>query len=593
MTKNIISIHYGHNCTVGLSQNGKMVCVVSEERFNRIKNATGFPFNAYKYVIEHYLSGNPENIDKITINDELLKGYDFLEKEGFEPKHYNSYFIFSHSTAIPDWWENDLSKFTQNLLDSNKADISNILKNKNEKNRKLSELSKLLKISKNKIVLLNHHYAHAYSCAWGLAENNRHLVFTLDAVGDNLCATINILYKKKLTNLLKIHNFNSPGYIYRETTGFLGMKPDEHEFKVMGLAPYADEKQADRICKKFDNILWLTASGSFQSKFPTYLSNYYLLQNFVYERFDNISGGLQKFTEKLLVSWISFWVAKTKIPSIALSGGVFMNVKAVQKIAEMPEVKSLFVMPSSSDESLVFGGCYAGSLASGIKLFSPLRDLYLGQNFDDKYITEFIKKNNINTKYTIKKFNENDIAVQVAKLLKKNFIVALFNGKEEWGARALGNRSIIANPSSFRNIAILNKKIKSRDFWMPFAPSILEEDIDEYIVNPKKIYTPYMSITFDSTPRARKEIIAALHPEDLTLRPQAVKREWNPRYHAIISEFKKITGISGVLNTSFNLHGEPNVSSPADAIHTVDNSGLEYLVMGNYLLAKRTRADVR
>jgi carbamoyltransferase len=180
-----------------------------------------------------------------------------------------------------------------------------------------------------------------------------------------------------------------------------------------------------------------------------------------------------------------------------------------------------------------------------------------------------------------------NINLTIAKLLAENKIVARCSGRMEFGARALGNRSILANPSDFTNLNTINEAIKCCDFWMPFTPSILEEEMPRYIQNHDRIFAPYMCITFDSTPEARRDLRAALHPKDFTVRPQCVIKAWNPDYHEIISEFKRLTGIGGVLNTSFNLHGEPNVCSPADAIHTLDNSGLNYLAMGSYLLSKR------
>ena len=157
----------------------------------------------------------------------------------------------------------------------------------------------------------------------------------------------------------------------------------------------------------------------------------------------------------------------------------------------------------------------------------------------------------------------------------------------EWGARALGNRSILANPSDPKTVRNINEKIKNRDFWMPFTPSILAERTIDYIVNPKKIFAPYMIITFDSTDLARRHLAAAIHPYDFTVRPQVVKKEWNPRYYNIINEFEKLTGIGAVLNTSFNLHGYPIVLGPKEAIHAFENSELEYLVLENFLIKKR------
>jgi carbamoyltransferase len=161
------------------------------------------------------------------------------------------------------------------------------------------------------------------------------------------------------------------------------------------------------------------------------------------------------------------------------------------------------------------------------------------------------------------------------------------NGRAEWGARALGNRSILANPSDFETIRIINEMIKNRDFWMPFTPSMLESEEKRYIVNPKGIPAPYMCVTFDSTPLAQKHLQAAMHPYDKTVRPQLVSKAWNPSYHATISAFKALTGIGAVLNTSFNLHGEPNVNSPQDAIHTLEHSGLRNLAIGHWMVQKK------
>ncbi|MEK6710633.1 MAG: carbamoyltransferase C-terminal domain-containing protein, partial [Nitrospinota bacterium] len=155
-------------------------------------------------------------------------------------------------------------------------------------------------------------------------------------------------------------------------------------------------------------------------------------------------------------------------------------------------------------------------------------------------------------------------------------------------ARALGNRAILANPGDIRGVARINKRIKSRDFWMPFAPTLLAERADDYLVNPKRLCSPYMMMTFDSTPRGREDLMAACHPYDATMRPQLLERACNPEYHRLISHFERLTGIGGVLNTSYNLHGEPIVSSPEDAIRTFEASGLPHLALGQHLISKRT-----
>jgi carbamoyltransferase len=170
-------------------------------------------------------------------------------------------------------------------------------------------------------------------------------------------------------------------------------------------------------------------------------------------------------------------------------------------------------------------------------------------------------------------------------------VVARVKGREEFGARALGNRSILANPKDVRVVSHINKMIKSRDFWMPFAPSILARRVGDYVVNPKGLFSPYMMLTFDSTPLGREDLSAACHPYDGTLRPQMVENSYNPDYYRLIEAFEGLTGIGGVLNTSYNLHGEPIVSSPEDAIHTFENSGLVHLALGQYLISKKPTAS--
>jgi carbamoyltransferase len=165
-------------------------------------------------------------------------------------------------------------------------------------------------------------------------------------------------------------------------------------------------------------------------------------------------------------------------------------------------------------------------------------------------------------------------------------VVARFSGKNEWGARALGNRSILAHAGNRDTVRIINEMIKNRDFWMPFAASVLKEDSECYLVNPKNMPAPFMAITFGTTQAAEKDLAAAIHPYDFTCRPQVVGKEVNPGYHELIYEFKKLTGIGGLLNTSFNLHGEPNVQTPEDALRTLKLSGLKHVLFDTVLVSK-------
>jgi carbamoyltransferase len=243
-------------------------------------------------------------------------------------------------------------------------------------------------------------------------------------------------------------------------------------------------------------------------------------------------------------------------------------------------------MPSSSDDSLAIGGLWKANNQSNIKII-PIKNLYLGRSFE-KELDNFLDDKKITDCYKIIKFNNhNELNKVISELLSNNKIIARCCGREEFGARALGNRSIISNPSNFDNINKINNTIKSRDFWMPFSPTILDSDVDLYFYNLKDFNSKYMTCSFDSKDLAKKHLIAAIHPLDKTLRPQIITKDDNPAYYDLILQFKEKTGIGAVLNTSFNLHGEPNVSSYNDAIYTVNNSELRYLILENYLLEKK------
>jgi carbamoyltransferase len=333
-------------------------------------------------------------------------------------------------------------------------------------------------------------------------------------------------------------------------------------------------------------LIWVNDDLTFSTRVYSHVFYKKLDKIFLHHRFDNIAGAVQKLTEDLLKEWISNAIKQTGVKDIVCGGGVFMNVKANQLILEMPQVNSMYIVPSCGDESTAFGAAFWAYQQYGdIKKYpiQPIKELYLGSAFNDREIQTELRKSKYRdlkiTKYT-------DVEKEVAKILSKGGIVARFKGRAEWGARSLGNRSILANPSKFDVIKEINDQIKSRDFWMPFAPSIKSEKLDQYVINQKKIKVPYMIITLSSTSKGQTELVAAMHPYDGTLRPQEVYQEWNPDYWHLISEFEKITGIGGVLNTSFNLHGFPIVQTPEDALDVLLRSGLEHLALGSFLVSK-------
>jgi carbamoyltransferase len=245
-------------------------------------------------------------------------------------------------------------------------------------------------------------------------------------------------------------------------------------------------------------------------------------------------------------------------------------------------VERLFIFPSCGDESLPIGAAIAKGLELGNDHIEPLGQIYFGQDFSDEEIEEVVKKES--REFKVERIEHIDEFT--GKQIAQDRVVARFSGRMEWGARALGNRSILADARNRDVVMKINEAIKNRDFWMPFAPSLLEERADEYILNPKGFYAPYMIMAFETKEKARQDLLAALHPYDFTARPQVVRESWNPSYYKVLKAFEKETGIGGLLNTSFNLHGDSIVCSPEDAVHTFKNSALDALAIGNYFVSR-------
>lgn len=288
---------------------------------------------------------------------------------------------------------------------------------------KKNNIAHALSVPPTKIILTDHHLMHALATSFNLNPKEKTLVFTLDGEGSGVCASVNVYDGKRMHVLKRSKVRASLGYLYGNITMCLGMKPLEHEFKVMGLAPYA---KADKVQKLYDekvkDIVRVTDDLEFVSKFHMVHSDEWFFDLLKFERFDVIAGSIQKLTEERVKEWVGKAIAKTGIRSIALSGGVFMNVKVNQLLAEMPEVEKMFVMPSAGDESNAIGACFYGyrlyceknNIAFKPK---PITHLYLGPEYDENYIKSFIEKENLNQRYTIKKVKK--INHEIAKLLAK------------------------------------------------------------------------------------------------------------------------------------------------------------------------------
>lgn len=590
MKKNswVLGIHDGHLATAALLKDGEIIACVSEERFSGVKNQAGIPIKSIAYCLSVANIAH-DKIDLVVFAGELLPPtIDGQGKKNFTANFYSIgktclFLIRRASVYFPIL--RSLEDLLYGMILKPSAFIS-------QKQRK-TQLLKSFAFDRKKITFLNHHLSHAYSGLFssGFTEkNNNLLILTADGEGDGLSATVNVFKNGKFSTISKTSMTNSLGNLYRSITKYLGMKPLEHEYKVMGLAAYVSEKDEkyiqlyskvkDLVTVNPNTLKIFTKVNSQLFKFSNYLDRY-----FHEKRFDHVAASCQKITEEVLTSWVSASIIKTGIRNVILSGGVFMNVKANQKIAMLAQVNSIFVMPSCSDESNAIGAAFWGSSLVR-RQPKPLENLYLGPGFTTKEAEETVSSHPKKYFWSVKR--PKNINLEIARLLAEGNIVARCTGRQEWGARALGNRSILADPSKPEVVEEINKMIKSRDFWMPFACTILDIYEKKYIKNPKKISAPFMIITFDTTEDGKNDLRAAIHPYDKTARPQILSRDINPEYYEIISNFEKITGRGGILNTSFNIHGYPIVSGPKEALDTFTRSGLKYLTMGDFLLTKKS-----
>jgi carbamoyltransferase len=575
-TRQVTGIHLGHNAAAALVEDGKLLFAMQEERLSRVKNQGGLPVLTLDYI--KALANAQQGA---TVSREVALG--------------------GKNLSLCYWRRDDILRTAgrgapnivgraKNLARSNAA-ISDWI-NQRKWSGIAENLEPVMGGTEVPVHGIDHHLCHAASAYFGWGKMDEEvLVLTCDGAGDRLCATINIARNGKIRRVAGVEESHSIGALYGKITYLSGMVPMEHEYKLMGLAPYAEKaRESQSISEDFEALfafdrdnpmLWTRTANCPPLQYSAeFLSN--LLRR---KRFDHIAGGLQLFVERFLLRWVQNCIGETGVRKVALSGGVFMNVKANQKILNLPEVEELFIFPSCGDETNSIGAAWLLDQQLSKKAPDKLGPFYLGPEYSDAEIDTALGSYKFKSHVEVK--NPKEVERSVAELLAKGCVAARFKGRMEFGARALGNRSILANPAVPGVVKIINEMIKCRDFWMPFAPSVLAERSEKYFYKPKPVEAPYMILTLDSRPEKRDAMAAAIHPYDATGRPQEVYESWNPDYHRLISHFEQLTGESIILNTSFNLHGEPVVCSPEDALRVFDISGLEHLAIGNFLLSKK------
>ncbi|MBU4305235.1 MAG: hypothetical protein KJ893_06415 [Candidatus Omnitrophica bacterium] len=422
-----------------------------------------------------------------------------------------------------------------------------------------------------KIVNVEHHTAHAYA-AYASCGCEEALVITADGLGDGVSFTVNIGRQGKIKRIFAQQALNDVTLYYSRLTEFLGFAPIKDEGKVMGLAAYSRDYSLLPEAEKLLRV----RRGRFRKRNLFYFcsGDKKIFARLKIKDKAAVAASFQLHFEKTIADIVRYWVKKTNVPDIALSGGLFANIKVNQRIAELPEVKSVFVFPHMGDGGLAFGAICA---LRKIKPFH-LRNIFWGRSFTDRGIRNVLDAQRV--RYEI----FDDIERYVAQLLSRGKIVARFCGAMEYGPRALGNRSILAAATDEKMQNILNGKL-ARDAFMPFAPAILSESIWECCIGVEKAAyaAEFMTMSFQCTERFKKMCPAVVH-KDGTTRPQLVSEQSNASLYRILHEYKKLTGIPALMNTSFNIHEEPIVCTPEEALLAFKRGKLDYLAIGAFLV---------
>lgn len=618
----VIGINWEQNSTAALFRDGQLLGCLSEERISRVKNDERYPRHAIDYLLKEYNVAVGDIEAVAFVSDAWAPGYILtrhyttfsIEDYITEQKRIWYPRIFENNTSVSqlDVFENKLDieqfpgpAFWKQVIDDYRggsghaSDVEQIAKGK-EVRREV--VSRHLNLPKEKVLFFDHSFCHAaYAFYSSCNDEKPRLVLTLDAFGDFVNYSARVMQRVRAgdgsvivkENLVASDGNFIIGRLYRYVTLILGLKPNEHEYKVMGLAPYCKARYFEKLLKKFRRFQKVSGCKFEDLEKPrdTYFSIKELVDG---ERFDAISGALQAYTEELVVEWVKNCVTETGVHDVCIAGGVAMNVKANMLVSNVPAVNSLSVPPSPDDSSQAMGAGYAyyhllNKNAERAVPIDVLSTPYLGRKpIDEKGGKRLSEYEALLEKKGYKIERHDNLEARAAQLLASKKVIGRIVGREEFGARALGNRSILADPRDPSIKKVINEKIKDRDFWMPFACSVPGNYADRYLeIGAHRDNYAYMTLCCHSTREgASVSIPASVHPYDETCRPHVLRNGSNPGYEALINEFGKITNTFALLNTSLNLHGLPIASSLDDAIHVLFESDLDALLTEEFLAIK-------
>jgi carbamoyltransferase len=555
-----LGINYSqmHDSSACLARDGELLFAVTEERISRVKHDARFPHNAIRACLE-FAGIRAEQLDEVCFGWQTagpvfrhdLKSY----ATGKMPLTYLS--GLNSTLYFLSMWhqESGAKKFAQHFGPT-----------------------------RAKMRFVDHHLAHAIS-AYAYSGFDEAAVAVMDGRGAWEATSLWHGRGGRLEPVLTIPFPDSIGFFYSGFTEFLGFQPNSDEWKVMGLAPYGqpgvdlssfiDVKAAPYRVHARELATNGTAA---HARMTARLGPPRNAESEIDDRHKNIAYAVQDACEMAMMNVVRLAIEKTGCRNVCLAGGVVLNSKANGKIAASGMVEQIFVQPAASDDGVALGAALAPYLENNGRLPNkPMRHGYWGPSFDDESIEAALRI------YKLRFTKLTDPAGAAAELLSQGKILGWFQGRMEFGPRALGSRSILADPRDPEMNAKVNNAVKFREWWRPFAPSLKREAASEYLESATD--SPFMILTAQVRPEKRAVIPAVTHV-DGSARPQTVEKEINPLYWRLIDEFGKRTGVPVIMNTSFNLRGEAIVHTPTDAIRTFFSSGMDALVIGSFLVEK-------
>ena len=563
-----ISCFY-HDSAAALLKDGVVIAAGQEERFSRKKHDSGFPSRAIQYVL-HEAGIRPDELDAVGFYDKPLLKFERMLSTYVAtfPRSFNSF-----RTAMPVWLHEKLW-------------VPSIIR-------------KELKPYKGPILFAEHHMSHAASCFLP-SPFEEAAILTVDGVGEWATASYGVGKGTDVTMLKEIRFPHSLGLLYSAFTYYLGFKVNSAEYKVMGLAPYGKPVHFDRIMKE---MVHLKEDGSFKLDMKYFSYDHGLRmtngafdeffggpprkpETWMAEREFDIAASVQKVCEEVVLHMARHLHRETGLTKLCMAGGVALNCVANGRVIRETPMKELWVQPAAGDAGGAVGVAhYIYNTIHKQPRAKGWTHAYLGPRFTDAEIAQYL--DGAGAKYTT--LSDQELPARAAKLVSESSVVGWFQGRMEFGPRALGGRSILADPRDPKMRDTLNMKIKFREGFRPFAPSVLMDKAAEWFEI--DCDSPYMLLV--AQVREGKRTIPSVTHVDNSARLQTVTREEAPLYYDVIREFEKITGVPLVINTSFNVRGEPIVCTPHDAYLCFMRTNMDHLVLGHHLLDKKEQPPLR